>query len=70
MIATRLAVTPSEVRLAICFRKDVARLAEFEDLRVGMNAHAEFLNGLKNFPEEAMNLAYCTEEKGVGHPLL
>jgi hypothetical protein len=69
MIATRLVVTSFEVRLAICFRAGVARLVGFADLRGGMNAHAQLLKGLENLPEEAINLFYCSEEKGVGQSL-
>ena len=69
MIATRLAVTPSEVRLAVCLETRAGRLAGFADLRGGIHAHAQFLNGLENLPEEANNLFSCSEEKGVGQPL-
>jgi hypothetical protein len=69
MIATRLVVTPFEVRLAICFRAGVARLVGFADLRGGIHAHAQLLNGLENLPEEAINLFYYSEEKGAGQSL-
>lgn len=69
MIATRLAVAPWDVRLAVCLGTREARLAGFADLRGGIHAHAQLLNGLENLPEEAINLFSCSEEKGVGHPL-
>jgi len=41
MMATRLAVTPFDDRLDVGFREDAADLVGLEDLRDGMNAHAQ-----------------------------
>ena len=63
MIATRLAVTPCEVRLAVCLETHDGRLAGFEDLRVGMNTHAQCWNRLENLPEEEVNLSVVQKRK-------
>jgi hypothetical protein len=57
MIATRLAVTPWDVRLSVFLGTRDARLAGFEDLRVGMNAHAQCWNRLEDLPEEEVTLS-------------
>jgi hypothetical protein len=62
-MATRLAVTPFEVRLADCFRGDGARLAGLEDLRGGMKTHVQKLNGLENLPVDG-GISSFTEEYG------
>jgi microcystin-dependent protein len=62
-MATRLAVTPFEGRLAGCFRGDGTRLAGLEDLRGGMKTHVQKSNGLENLQEEA-GISSFTEEYG------
>ena len=62
-MATRLAVTPFDDRLDVGFREDAARLVGLEDLRDGMNAHAQFWNRLENLGEEAITL-FCYRREG------